>query len=180
VPGTGHAKTRWSSDPVPLPHALCQAIRTLLASDSIDPAWSSRARQAIEDQRRQMSFVEPFSTVLHTTAGTTLWWTFAGLLANAQLAAWIGTQFGISPVTDNLRLVLDSSTDPAKLRTALDQIRGAPPFDLDTALAAADQLKFRECLPMETLWTVLQARFGGGVELSQVLDERLRVQDGTV
>jgi ATP-dependent helicase Lhr and Lhr-like helicase len=176
VPGSGHAKTRWSGDPVPLPHALCQATRTLLASDTIDPAWSTRARQAIEEQRRQMSFVEPFSTVLHTIDGTTLWWTFAGLLANAQLAAWIATQFGIRPVADNLRLVLDSSTDPAKLRVALDQIRGAPPFDLDTALTAAENLKFRQCLPMETLWTVLQARYGGGVGLSQALDERVRVR----
>lgn len=176
VPGTGHAKTRWSGDPVPLPHVLCQAVRALLVSDEVDAAWSSRAREALDEERSQMSFVEAFSSVVHLEEGGANWWTFAGLLANAQLAAWIGLQFGLRPQADNLRLTLDSSIDPQKLRTALDEIRGAPPFDLDTALTAADHLKFRQCLPMDSLWAVLQARYGGGVGLSQVLDEQLRVR----
>lgn len=176
VPGEGRAKTRWSGDPVPLPHALCQAIRDLLTADDEDPTWSSRAREALTIAREEHSFLAPFATVLHRTGEDQLtWWTFAGLLANAQLASWLDARFGQRPTADNLRLQLDPSLDARALRSAIDEIRGSPPFDLATALLAADRLKFRQCLPMEALWTVLQVRYGGEPGLTQLLDEPLRL-----
>ena len=118
----------------------------------------------------------PRDRVIHTIDGATTWWTFAGLLANSQLAAWIESRFGARPQADNLRLGLDPSLDPQEIRTAFDEIRSAPPFNLDTALRAAENLKFRQCLPMESLWAVLLGRYGGREGLSQLLDEQVRVR----
>lgn len=172
IPGEGRAKTRWSGDPVPLPHVLCQQVREVLISDDVDPSWSSRAQAAIAEERESKHFVQPHATVIHIQDGLVDWWTFAGLLANAQLAAWVESKFGQRPQIDNLRLNLDPGIDPQDLGRALDEIRGNLPFDTDTALRAADNLKFRQCLPMEALWMVLQGRYGGELGLSVLLDER--------
>ena len=79
-------RSRWIGRGVPLSFDLCRALRRVLVEGSLDINVSKRARMKLEELQRGFSCVDTAGTVLvRDQAGTSHWWTFAGLRANANL-----------------------------------------------------------------------------------------------
>ena len=85
----GHS--RWIGPGMPLSFNLCRAIRQVLAEGTLDIELSNRAGIKLDQVRQQFSWVDLDSTaVVRDSAGTSRWWTFAGIRANLMLGELIG------------------------------------------------------------------------------------------
>src|SRR6185369_17771064 len=81
-------RSRWKGKGQALSFRLCQAIKQVLAMDDEREYWSYRARQQMTSVRSEFAWLERDGTALvRDDNGTTEWWTFAGLAANATLGS---------------------------------------------------------------------------------------------
>ena len=84
--GKEKGRSRWKGKGQALSFRLCQAIKQVLARDDEREYWSNRARQQMTSVRSEFAWLEADGTALvRDDNGTTEWWTFAGLAANATL-----------------------------------------------------------------------------------------------
>jgi hypothetical protein len=78
----------------------------------------------------------------------TIWWTFAGLLGNAEVANALAPHH---PYSDNFAITM--SGRPNLLRIALDGARSASILS-----ANSEKVKFQECLPPSVLAAMREER----------------------
>ncbi len=93
-------RSRWLGSSAPLSYELCQAMREVLAPGFVSQNWSRRAVTELTSFGKKQ-LTDSSATTLHPTNTGCVWWTFAGLRANAFLASGLNARF------DNLRLICD-------------------------------------------------------------------------
>ncbi|MFL6450077.1 MAG: hypothetical protein ACJ746_20725 [Bryobacteraceae bacterium] len=101
-------------------------------------------------KRDESNCVAPDSLVveLDDEKQRTSWWTFAGLLANAELAQNLG-----AARSDNFGVFLDRLVRPQEFSTD-----GYPSLHQPDMVTSEPLLKFHECLPGQVLQSVESAR----------------------
>ena len=102
-------KSRWLGTGQPLHFELCQAIARVLSGNHAKQGLSARASERLGTIAAGFTWLEPGMTWLVKTAdGVVIWWTFAGLNANAALAEGLRAQGINTGRVDNLAVALAS------------------------------------------------------------------------
>ncbi len=139
---------------------------------------SNRADDRLTELRENYAWVESERTVfLRDLAGNLAWWTFAGLGANAPLAARLralGTAVG---KTDNLMIRIEEQADADRIHSIVDGLRSTPLDDMRAPIEdrAIDDLKFSTCLPRATARRELEERLTDRRAVAAVLAEESKV-----
>lgn len=160
-PATGDGKSTWIGGSRPQGGRLARSVRRVLADDAVPPWLTRRGQSKLEELRADYWWVKEGRTAYRRDdAGKPRWWTFAGFLANAQLAELLG------PMADGTRR-LDNHSIPLVEHVTVEGLRhvvsNAPP-DVAAVLPpeidqdAIDGLKFAEALPPRLARWVLAAR----------------------
>ena len=142
-------RSRWIGPGVPLSFDHCRAIRRVLVEGALPVDVSKRARTKLDELQQDFSWVDAAGTALvHNQAGTSRWWTFAGLRANAILGELAGPLRLPTSREDNLSIRLRDDVRIEDLRRRLDGLPGNTPADASPITPdVADSLKFTTCLP---------------------------------
>jgi hypothetical protein len=168
TPADELGKSRWLGESRPLSNKLCQAIRGVLLGAEVRSWRSQRAKEQITSARASATAVVPEATVVEIDRSRerAIWWTFAGLNANFELAAsWPGsTRFDNFGIALEGHLAVDAIQKWVRDRSPIDQIH----FD------RLPRPKFHECLPGRALTEILRVRIQDGqsvdaARLSQIL-----------
>jgi ATP-dependent Lhr-like helicase len=171
-PTEERGRSRWLGAGQFLSYRVCQSIKHILATETNEDYWSQRAAAAMGDVRNEYPWVAlGSSAVLRHASGETLWWTFAGGIANTLIAG-------------RLKTVMDSTADNLAIRfrgvDALDRVeellRGIDPDGTGPSpdANAIDGLKFSEALPVSLAAEVFCARFADSQAIKSALTEPRR------
>lgn len=147
VPSEYIGRSRWLGESQPLSYQMCQAVRRILLGCGPKEEWSKRAAAEIDQALEETNCVVQDGLVVEVEKdkGRTVWWTFAGLLANSQLA---GAFTSCGSRTDNLSITLSEAVLPLNFRKQLEvESAGVEPSRLDQE----DLVKFQECVPVQML-----------------------------
>jgi ATP-dependent Lhr-like helicase len=170
-------RSRWLGEGQFLSFRVCQAIRRILATNSIEAFWSERATTMIEEIRAEYPWVSLDRTTLaQHPSGEVHWWTFGGGVANTLLLQHLVP--GQSGKADNLCLRFPTSMRLADVETLIgtrlnEEIRPTPDE------AAIENLKFSECLPCHVVAEVFSARFNDPEAITTIRKEPKRVVVGS-
>jgi ATP-dependent Lhr-like helicase len=174
APALAGGKSRWCGGSRSLHFEHARAIRRLLASGSLAGIPSQRAKDALDNLRNEMTWVDDQSTaIVRDSSGETQWWTFAGLRTNAMLAVALGDLVSATQVQDNLALPLRGSVRAEDVRQRLSEVdvsKVLPPVSRQ----ALDDLKFGSCLPQDLAVAMLGRRAAEAQALRAVVDETVR------
>ena len=147
---------RWSGSPAFLSYELCQAMRRLLVSDEVSPAWSSRAREVVRGSRAEYNFLRDEPAPMVTEEGRIIWWTFAGGRANVLLSKMIEAELGGKCVVNDKSITCkdEAGESVVRLRDFARELsaRGGPTREdalrfAGSSAGRARLSKFRPCLP---------------------------------
>jgi len=125
----------------------CAAVQRLLAGADPAPRLSQRGQRVLADLREAYAWCTPDATAVVAEAdGETRWWTFAGIGANAAVAAGLAAAGVAVQRFDNFGLTFAGRPAQAAVAGALAGLSAA---DLrpDVPEAERDRLKFSACLP---------------------------------
>lgn len=151
-PGEDKGKSRWSGEPRPLGFDLCQSMAAVLRGDEVGVRLSKRAEQALEELQYKLPAPQLDETLLIRGESASEWWTYAGGLANAALAAAMREK-EISARADSLMLAISSPRAHDLLADALQASQEG------SGAGSSDRsIKFRECLPERDLERMVLAR----------------------
>ncbi|WP_254509498.1 hypothetical protein [Anatilimnocola floriformis] len=155
---------------------LAQAIKRVLASDSVRACWSRRAQDQINSLRKDYPCDRDSTVLLSGAAGQSTWWTFGGVRANAAITNELGQLLGTTVEHDSLSLMFANSR-PAELQIAITELRARALETLRPGVdeKAIDGLKFSECLPVALAQQMLEARLQDQDALRESLIARLRI-----
>jgi ATP-dependent Lhr-like helicase len=166
-------RSRWLGEGQFMRFRVCQAIRTILASDKNESCWSQRATAKIGEIRLEYPWMsDDQTTLLQQPNGETQWWTFAGGLANTIIADHLGGSSKAKP--DNLFIRFASTLTMTEVESLIAQ---RMPEDIRSVVSAdaISNLKFGECLPANLAEEVFSARFNDFEAIATIRRERLRV-----
>ncbi len=146
---------RWMGRPVLLDRALCQAMRTLLVDDSIEPSWSRRARAVLSELRAAHSPLREARAPLISEPGFVKWWTFAGGRANGLLAALLQERLGTRIRANNLFVSFsgDAAQSEREIHRGIEDLANPGVISWDSVRRLAPGAarrrisKFQPCLP---------------------------------
>ena len=171
-------RARWIGEGRALSFKLCQGIRRVLAGEDLGSVTlSQRAKTQLDAVRAEFSWIrdDEETVIVRSAEGELWWWTFAGLNANAWLAAGIGPLADqIRP--DDLRIRLTSDADPDELQAIVDELDVAR-MALGERIAreSIDRLKFAEALPEAHARRVVERRLRDDGAVGEVARWPLRV-----
>ncbi len=150
-------RSRWLGAGAALRHELCQSVARVLAGEDVGNFCSKRAEQQLEAHRADFAWLDPEKTALvQDGRGQWAWWTFAGLNANAPLAAALKEAGAPVGSADNYRITLDGAV-PVSVIESL-RLRPIESFAAPVSEKALEGLKFNECLPESLARKELTAR----------------------
>jgi len=162
VPTKEPGKSRWLGDGVPIGFPLCQMIARVLSAGVEAPkgALTKRAETALADARLEYQWLDPTRTAVKEKGdGTVEWWTFAGVKANACLAATL--RLGGIEVRrfDNFSITFGDAS-LAAVSDRISRVRSGewPPQLPSITDDALEGLKFAVCLPEPLARSVLEQR----------------------
>jgi ATP-dependent Lhr-like helicase len=157
-PGEDGRAPRWAGGARHLGYELCQAMREILLSDDVDPAWTKRAQEQIRYQRAEFQFLrESNDGLVQDGAEQVTWHNFAGGAANVLLARVLEPMVGERIISRNTSLTFtkEAGKSVVAIRKALDTLREEDrPRRGDALRFAPDATrtrvtKFQPCLPDE-------------------------------
>jgi ATP-dependent Lhr-like helicase len=163
-PGADGRAPRWSGAPRHLSYELCQAMRRVLVSDTVDPSWSKRATTVLTTMRAEHAFLRNEVAPIRSTGPEELtWWTYAGGGANALLGRMVEAELGERAICRNtsVKLVGGAARSDAAVRELIFRwARQGRPTEEDARQHAAGAVrgrvsKFQPCLPEELLRDLL-------------------------
>lgn len=93
APAQDARSARWSGRPGYLRYEHCQAMRSILTGERVDPAWSRRAQNVLGRMREEHGFLKDELSPMIDAGEEITWWTFAGGKANGLLARMIEAEF---------------------------------------------------------------------------------------
>jgi ATP-dependent Lhr-like helicase len=154
VPSEHFGRSRWLGESQPLSYNMCQAIRRILLGKGPTEVWSKRATGEIAEAIENTNCVATDALVVGVDRdeGRTTWWTFAGLLANSQLAR-LFTPFGSR--SDNLSITINRAVLMRDFQQLLDMDAPGPE---PTKFEQQDYVKFQDCLPDHLLFQLEASR----------------------
>jgi len=174
APAAAGGRSRWCGGSRSLHFDHARAIRRVLATGSLAGIPSQRARDALQNMRNEMAWVDDSTTALvRDQDGECRWWTFAGLRTNAKLAAALGDLVAVPQVQDNLALPMRSGVHAEDLRRRLDEVdveKVLPPVTPQ----ALNDLKFGSCVPQDLAVAMLGRRAAEARALQTVVAEPMR------
>lgn len=147
---------RWSGSPAFLSYELCQAMRRVLVSDEVSPAWSARASKVMRASRVEYSFLRDEPAPMITEKDKVTWWTFAGGRANVLLSKLIEAELGGKCVVNDKSITCkdEAGESIVRLRDFARELgaRGGPTREdalrfAGNSAGRARLSKFRPCLP---------------------------------
>lgn len=153
-------RSQWLSSGQPFHFDLCQAIPRVLAREGFPVNFSQRAIALLGELREEYDWVEPGKTFLVSYAPDYIvWWTFAGKLINAALAAALDTE-ALKVVSDNLAISFTGAVNVESLKKIVQGIFCEPeklhiPIDEEFI----SELKFSECLSQAHRESELSERY---------------------
>ncbi|MBI2567263.1 MAG: DEAD/DEAH box helicase [Candidatus Schekmanbacteria bacterium] len=161
-PAPEGGRSRWLGAAQPLHYAFCQAIRRVLAGTTPGGGrLSKRAEDRLARVRLDFRWLaEGKTAIVGDGTGHLTWWTFAGLLANAALAAELA-KGGLSVGRpDNFRIPIQAMHGAAVVASAVAALREIPAGDFASPVQekVIDDLKFSVCLPMGIAMRMLEER----------------------
>lgn len=189
---------RWGGGGGRIGRALSMAAAEVLRSSEIDPAWSKRTVAAIDGLRQELSWLAPEgSTIQRIASDVWEWWTFGGSRANQVLGAMIDAEGEAGAARGDsatircasvgcFALRLHTTSDPASFpetfgRTIAELRRTDPEgWRLPIDEHAAAGLKFSDCLPPQRVQEVIGRRLIDVPALRSLLEEPIRIVDGTI
>jgi ATP-dependent Lhr-like helicase len=143
APAEHGGRSHWLGGSQPLRFELCQAVRRVLLGSGSPEYWSKRAATEIDHARTETATAAANALVVErdNTRDRTIWWTFAGLLGNAEIANSIQRY---QPFFDNFAITMSGRVDLRRL---------AEERDCHTPISAnpIGPVKFEECLPPRVL-----------------------------
>jgi ATP-dependent helicase Lhr and Lhr-like helicase len=154
-------RSRWKGEGQDLGFRLCQAIRNVLGADDNREWWSHRARQQISEVRQEFAWLDDDGTaVVRSESGEAVWWTFAGVKANATLACQLSRTVKNRVTYDSFTVTFEPHLSFDVIGQALDELRARDARKMRPAVEeqAIDGLKFSECLPHNLAVHILEAR----------------------
>jgi ATP-dependent helicase Lhr and Lhr-like helicase len=175
-PTTGAGVARWFGSAQPLGATVARAIRAVLVGhDPSGVTISDRATARLAELRRAHFWARDESTCLVTDAnGRVRWWTFAGLVANAWLAAALRPLRREVAARDNLTVTLDPDVDRQRLAEALGTVDWDELSLVDSIVPdALEGLKFADCLSEHRARGVILARLDDRQNAKVAATERL-------
>jgi ATP-dependent Lhr-like helicase len=149
------ALARWQGAPQLLGWDLCQALRDVLASDTVDTEWSLRAQTRLAELRAAQDIPrEGNQPLVHDDHGLRLW-TFAGGRANNIIGRVIESKLGPKIVVDNLYIAFreQAALSDVAIRLALAELAAEQRPNHEDAVRFAESCargrlsKFQPCLP---------------------------------
>jgi ATP-dependent Lhr-like helicase len=159
-PAEQHGRSLWPGGSAALSYEVCQALRDVLCALPPENCLTQRAVAALARIREDWTFLDREHTHIVRKANRSVWWTFAGLRANAVLSEALTAQGVEVASRTNLSLGLapDTATDLeavlAKVRTA----GAAHVAPVSLAIEAVKDLSFSFCLPLRDAVDVLSVR----------------------
>lgn len=147
APSEQIGRSRWLGESRPLSYEYCQAIRRVLLGGRPTDILSKRAETEIARAIEESSCAVRGGLVVEVDRekDRTVWWTFAGLLANSQLA---GAFTSCGTRQDNLAITIEKAVLPLEFRKHLD----AASADVQPLILIEEEpVKFWECIPPQLL-----------------------------
>jgi ATP-dependent Lhr-like helicase len=171
-------RSRWFGSGRVLSFQLSQAMRAVLESPLANEWCSQRAALALEEAKEEFGWLEPGSSFMigPESNGVLVWWTFAGMLANAAIAERVSEITGLSTVPSNLSIKLSGDFGENLFTDVVRRVAERPPIlgaatSLDSAI---DGLKFSDCLPRDVAELILRSRLADQVGVLHVLSQPVR------
>ena len=154
-PADAGKPARWAGSPRHLGYELCQAMRSILVGDDVDPAWSQRAQKVVAQLRAEHAFLRDGETFVHGGDDQLTWHNFAGGAANTLLARLLERETGGRVVSRNTSLTFTGlgGKSAVSVQQAIERLRAedrpqwrdALRFAPDTTRSRVS--KFQPCLP---------------------------------
>lgn len=158
-PSPQHGRSRWTGSSSALSPSLCAAMREALTPSDPSPLWSKRAAARITELRQALSPLVAPGTCVLPDGQSHLWWTFAGIKANATLAQYLRAATGHACDPFNLWLRLPEELSLQEFSQALETLRHqTQPPAIQFSRSQTDLLKFADLLPPSLLHELLLAR----------------------
>jgi ATP-dependent Lhr-like helicase len=157
-PSDQGGRSRWLGSGPGMSFELAQSIKRVLVDETI-PAWlSRRAADALRNSRESFDWLVEDATTLEEEALSWRWWTFAGNLANAAVAAYLQAR-GWTLSSDALVLKLKGvAHDLPGIKQILIEGLTAE-VSAPVASDNLDTLKFGASIPKSQLELTARARF---------------------
>jgi ATP-dependent Lhr-like helicase len=175
IPSEYRGRSRWLGESQPLSYELCQAIRRILFGVGLNQVWSNRASTEIAQALEEANCVCQDGLVVETESvkGETVWWTFAGLLANSELAGGFSS-CGSKP--DNFSIAMNQTFSPLDFRNKLDtESTSSEPPRLDPD----NLVKFQECVPKQLLAQMQASRLSDKLAVEATKASKIIFRDMT-
>ena len=159
TPAPGGGKIRFWGDAQPFSFELCQSIRAVLVGDEHGIVLSARADQRLSERRSEMDWLSAASEgpFVHNTERRSLFWTFAGVKANLEIAARLNPVRTEGGMVTNFMVPVDHGTTTEQCLEMLHQESAETqvfvPHD-----RMIEGLKFHEALPSSVAVEVAQRR----------------------
>lgn len=171
-------RSRWTGSSVPLSRDLCQSVRRVLGSSDVSGRWSTRAKAKIAELRGDLATVCGNGTVIVNTGSAWQWWTFAGLRANATLAALLQDALGDGLDADNFSVTIPLEVTLDNINLAISTLRKMESLPTPTLRQSGGSLlKFVELLPDDLVQQLLGLRLADIQGAQAVLACNVAVQD---
>jgi ATP-dependent helicase Lhr and Lhr-like helicase len=171
-------KSRWLGTGQPLGFELCQAIGRVLAGRCSQDGLSRRAGERLASVGTGFAWLEPGTTcVVSTPDGGVMWWTFAGLNANAALARGLREHRVMTGGVNNLAIACTSGVSRGDAIEAVRRLKAVSADTLRSPVSdkAIDGLKFSVCLPPVLARHELELRLTDAPAVQWVLERECRV-----
>jgi ATP-dependent Lhr-like helicase len=170
-------RSRWKGEGRALSYVLCQAINGILASDGESGTWSRRSCDRMQEVRQGYAWASHDETVvlLGGPEGAELW-TFAGLRANASLAAGLSAMVGCKTEHDNFSISFDAALDSVAVGDAINALKASQVETMQPLVdeRAVEGLKFSDCLPHSIAKVMLERRLRDNLGIASVLARKIR------
>lgn len=167
--------SRWVGLGSALHFPLCRAIRRVLATGRCPASLTTRAKDYLATLGERFAWIDDATTaIVHSGEGDVRWWTFAGLRANAALAAALGPLATPRERPDNLSIPVRRDASSADIRFRFESLHSDTTPVAPLAQDALDGLKFSACVPSELAHRMLRRRLADPEGVRTVLAEPLR------
>ena len=173
VPSEHRGRSRWLGESQPLSYQMCQTIRQTLLGNGPAEAWSRRALAEMNQTIAESNCTASDALVVEIdgTKDRSTWWTFAGLLANTELAGAFTPGGG---TTDNLSITINQAIRPQDFQERTE----SKPARIESArFQNSDFVKFQECLPEQLLSQIQASRSSDLQAVEATTNARLVFRD---
>jgi ATP-dependent Lhr-like helicase len=174
-------RSRWRGAGLTLAYPLCQAMRLLLAGDSVPAWWSRRTQSRLAEIRQEMPWAQGEGTTWLSRPNSGVeWWTFAGTRANATLAGELVRLSGGRVDHDALAVTVETNDGVLDGEGFVRALRSRDLASLTPSVeeAALDGLKFSRCLPRNLGLAILASRLNDVLAVREVLGQPVRLVSG--